>query len=71
MSQVSFVYLDNGRQTLRLGRSAYSELRYRSIRGQGHGRHAEFFEQARSAEDARDAFEAAENWPPSLREDPK
>ncbi|SFJ57788.1 hypothetical protein SAMN05216467_0036 [Cellulomonas sp. KH9] len=66
MSQVSYVYLDNGRQTLRLGRSAYDELRARSVLGQGDRRHAEFLEPAGSSEQARSAFEAAEEWPPPV-----
>lgn len=66
MSQVSYVYLDNGRQTLRLGRSAYDELRSRAVSGQGDVRHARFLEPARSSDEARSAFEAAEQWPPPV-----
>ncbi len=66
MAELSYFYVDNGRRTLRLGRSAYLRMRDRMIRGEHPDAHEDLFECASSAETARDRFHRAEQWPPEL-----
>lgn len=68
MQQLSYVYLDNGHRTLRLGRGAYTLMRDSSCSGDGYRVSDEFFERCESEALSRKAFEAAEVWPPTLKE---
>lgn len=68
MSELAFVYLDNGQRTLRLGRSAYAALRERMLRGECEAADRDMFQTAQDITEAVLRFEEAERWPPLLGE---
>ena len=68
LAELSFVYVDNGHRTLRLGQEAYARMRGGLLDGVGIDAHADLFEQVTDRREAAQRFALAESWPPRVGE---